>query len=262
MEGAMTAQRQDYDDCLAALEQACNDLGPATVESLLLNGSLADGSLRVGQSDVLDAVVVLDDEVLRSEDSYTHVMERLVESCEQMLPKPVPFHAFHYYFGSEIPEHYPVFYQPQWQSDRWSRLVLGTDARERMRGSAADWKAAPETYFAHRRSTQRLAHFSGNDADLAKSRSLVAKLLYSFYRKTPLYTAAALGIYTAEQEVLASLAAALPTFPAEVFRERRAHFRALAADYPLASLRTDIGDALSLADELHEALMQQRAATL
>lgn len=212
---------EDYDDCLKYLTDACAGM-PGLVRSILLNGSMAAGNLRPGISDVLDAMVILEDTAFDDEATYCSMMDCFAEVYGKIRKKGIRCHPFHYYSVSEILTRYPSIHIPQWSDDRFSKLVMGEEIRPRISCDADEIRLIRSTYLAQRQSIQRLAYFTlATDDIIRQNLDYISKLTRDFWRKAPIFLSFYLGVESSEQMVVQRLASVLPNFPVDTFLEAR-----------------------------------------
>lgn len=212
---------EDYDDCLRYLTDACAGM-PGLVRSILLNGSMAAGNLRPGISDVLDAMVILEDAAFDDEATYCNMMDCFAAVYGRIARKGIRCHPFHYYSVSEILTRYPSIHIPQWSDDRFSKLVSGEEIRPLIACDADEIRLIRSTYLAQRQSIQRLAYFSfATDDTVRQNLDYIAKLARDFWRKAPIFLSFYLGVESSEQMVVQRLASVLADFPVKTFLEAR-----------------------------------------
>ncbi|HEX8139750.1 MAG TPA: hypothetical protein VF544_19470 [Pyrinomonadaceae bacterium] len=84
---------------VAAMEDAA--------ESLLLFGSMARGEVNPGQSDMMDAYIVLRPEVFEKKERFLASLESMLKSCDRLGSTGIPFHPFAY-IGSDEVEYLPA----------------------------------------------------------------------------------------------------------------------------------------------------------
>jgi hypothetical protein len=251
----------DYDDCLRYLTDACAQF-PQLVRSILLNGSMAAGTLRPGISDVLDAMVILEDAAFEDESTYAMVMGCFSDVYAKILVKGIRCHPFHYYALSEILTRYPSIHIPQWSDDRFSKVVLGEDIRPTITCDEDELRLIRFTYLAQRQSIQRLAYFTfASDEAIAGNRDYIAKLTRDFWRKAPIFLSFHLGVESSEQMVVQRLANVLPDFPTQTFLRTRELTKIIPA-LSVQELRDLIAVTLRIADELDDMVRSTDARAI
>jgi predicted nucleotidyltransferase len=119
-----------YRACVSRFLETCNTLDEDIV-SVILYGSLARGDVSPGASDVLDAVVVLRDNVFLEERRHSWVVQGLTRAYKDILLTGLPAHPFHYLSLSEIEKSCWSLYLPILESNQLSRTIYGIDVRAR-----------------------------------------------------------------------------------------------------------------------------------
>lgn len=250
----MTYTLADYDRCLDDLCSACDDLGDRVV-SVLLCGSMAIGSVRPGHSDVLDALVVLDDKVLDERREFSRVILRLRRASKKIKSRGLPFHPFHYYFQSELNGWYPYAFEPQWHDDGFSAVSAGADTRYLIRCDPTVADISRGMFYVQRLSTQRLAYFIRNPEALRQRRSMAYKKLCQFARISPRLACVMLGTNVVEQQMVDALRGLLPDFDFDGLERIRAFCKSFLADAPEDVFLASMREALELNERLHDCVV-------
>jgi hypothetical protein len=242
----------DYRDCVKLLCDGCTDLGDGIV-SVIVYGSLAIGTIQPGKSDILDALVVVKDELLADKTAYARMLLRFADVCVALSARGLPFHPFHYYAQSELKDRFPVLYQAQWVTDGYSEVAMGMDVRPDFVGGMEDWLLIRSSYFAQRRVAQRLARYAGRADDIAKHPRGPHGALCNFARISPRLACEALGFHVVEQEMVPTLNILMPSLEPTIFSELRAFCKQETC--PPDQLREHVVLALELSEKLHVQLM-------
>lgn len=140
---------QDYEDAADRYVAALGELEPA-IRSVVLYASLARGDIRPGQSDMIDARVVVTKETLDRESEHRKLMETIVTQTRKLCDLPIPHvHAPTYVAEDE--------FQTMWANGvlqfadpGTSRLALGDDMTREMQ-EAAQGNAFAGRFFLLRR---------------------------------------------------------------------------------------------------------------
>jgi hypothetical protein len=92
-----------------ALDGFIEDVGAMdeAAESLLLFGSMARGEVNPGQSDMMDAYIVLRPEVFDDKERFLSALQKMLGSCDRLGSTGIPFHPFAY-IGSDEVEYLPA----------------------------------------------------------------------------------------------------------------------------------------------------------
>ena len=249
----MTYSLADYEECVNILMDTSCALGD-DVLSILIYGSLAIGTVKPGSSDVLDAIVIIADDVLKNEQKYRRAMEAFAGACVKLASKGLPFHPFQYYSRTDFAKHYPAFYQRQWVTDGFSAIACGVDVRIEVTGSDYDWRMLEESYFAQRLLVQRIGHYIANPETIALNKSGAFGTLANFVRFSPRLACVALGEHVVEQKMLPALAKHIHSLDSEKFIYLREFAKSESG-----SVR-EILAAMKLALVLSETLHEQFAA--
>lgn len=248
----MTYSLADYDDCVNLLKDASLVLG-GDVLSILLYGSLAIGTVKPGASDVLDAIVIVADDVIDDEQKYERAMGVFSTVCVKIACKGLPFHPFHYYSRTEFAKRYPAFYQRQWITDGYSKVASGLDVRTEITGSDYDWKLLEESYFAQRLLVQRIAHYIANPDSIIANKSGAFAALANFVRFSPRLACVTLGEHVVEQQMLAALTKHIPSLDTESLTSLREMAKSESGTADDISRAMEL--ALSLSEALHASIL-------
>jgi glycosyltransferase involved in cell wall biosynthesis/predicted nucleotidyltransferase len=140
----MKATIEDYQQVLDRFLETVERMGD-DVCSVLLHGSMATGTVTPGWSDVLDAHVILRDEVLADREAYLRNLEVMVEACEELSDTKLPFQPFGYMGRGELPLlHVVPFYIFPYEP--YSRVIHGEDILPEIEEGPAS-RVLQRTYF-------------------------------------------------------------------------------------------------------------------
>jgi predicted nucleotidyltransferase len=176
---------QQYVDAVEQFAKTCATLGDRLVMAFVF-GSIARGEVQPGKSDILDAIVILEDSVFVEKDKFCETLATLVRACEELNQSGLPFHPFMYYSYTEFRHNFYNFFSPMLTSDRYSRVLLGHDIRVEHGSSDRDNLLTSISFFSCRRHMQRLSQL----ADLSSIDNLTAQLAIDWFLKH-MFTAAA-----------------------------------------------------------------------
>ncbi|HEX3682623.1 MAG TPA: nucleotidyltransferase domain-containing protein [Bryobacteraceae bacterium] len=171
---------QHYREALEQFKRTCETLGDRVV-SVILFGSLARGEVSPGESDILDAIVVLPDRVFAGKAEFCQTLGVLVEACKDLASSGLPFHPFLYYSQSEFSHRFLSYF-----SLTHSKVLLGSDVRESTGEADRDGSLNQLAFFGCRRLMQRAARL----ADLHMTDQTAAQNTVEWFLKT-MFTAAA-----------------------------------------------------------------------
>jgi hypothetical protein len=137
------------------------DLKPISdyIVSVLLIGSVVSHAVRPGVSDLMDAFVIVDDEVFESEAAHARMLSTFVRACWRLAACGLPFHPFRYQSREEITQASVPFFNAVWRTDARSLVLAGEDLRPMIRSSAAGRVWGARAFFPHALRYRRFAAF-------------------------------------------------------------------------------------------------------
>jgi predicted nucleotidyltransferase len=127
----MNVTVEDYD---RALEGFIDDVRTMedNAESLLLFGSMARGEVNPGQSDMMDAYIVLRPEVFEDKARFLASLEIMLKSCDRLGSTGIPFHPFAYINSDEV-EYLPARAFSLFPFEPLTKAVWGTNLLPRIK---------------------------------------------------------------------------------------------------------------------------------
>lgn len=254
----MTATLEDYQRAVQGFVQDLRGLD-GEVAGFMLHGSLAQGTVRPGQSDLLDAYLVVRQECLRDRERYGKALDVLASACGRLAATGLPFHHPPCWYGDEElgTMTSDAVFLPTLTAEGLGTILCGEDFRRRMDASAAGDVLSRATFFETRQRLclplARLASLT--ELPAADRRWLLARL-ERIQMVLPALAAAALGLRLDKGKIRAALAAALPEVDLGALDEIRAALR----DGSLPGLADDcllaLADrTLECAEALHDGIV-------
>jgi hypothetical protein len=189
----------------------CTDVvaGPECV-SVMLYGSLARNLVRPGHSDVLDAFVVVSDDVLRNELDHARLIEKFLVACASVSALGLPFHPFHYYGCDEVLTYHPALFLPTWKRHGFSRVQLGRDLRSELNTTSHSILLARAAFYSFCRYLLSLGHLASRNILTPSQRFSIIGALTRSRKVLPLLVCVACGHWVEQSEALATLPKAVP----------------------------------------------------
>lgn len=201
----MTPTLEDYfravDSFVADMDRLSDD-----VRGILLWGSLARGEVVLGQSDLLDALVVVRHGLLKEPAEFQRVVEQILIACAPLTSSGIPFdHPPNLFQEEELGDFDPIF-GPSLVSPDSSRLLIGDDPRPRVHLSDEGEVVARCAFFStKRRFMDRLAAFLPPMRLSSQQQSFLLDKLIDLSKFFPVITCAALGRSTSQKHALTEL---------------------------------------------------------
>lgn len=233
----MSVTRRDYDRALERFVESVRRLG-ADLESVMIHGSLACGTVQPGWSDIMDAHLVLRDGVLEDRRAFERSLEVMLETCDDLAGRGIPFHPFGYLARGELGYlHVAPF--SIYPFEPFSRVVHGEDVLPEIEESAAS-RELGRTYFFEARSAAHfhLARYLGrpelSEADCAQLVSVLTTV-----RKSLAMACVALGMSVTEIDKngvvrqLEELAPGLDTAVIDEIDALRGYLEPVAGEAPI-----------------------------
>jgi hypothetical protein len=171
---------EHYQEALDRFKRRCETLGERVV-AVILFGSMARGEISPGESDILDAIVILHDRVFADKAEFCQTFGVLVEACKDLESSGLPFHPFLYYSQNEFSHSFLSYF-----SLTHSKVLLGSDVRESTGGSDRHGSLNQLAFFGCRRLMQRAARLT----DLHTTDQTAAQSTVEWFLKA-MFTAAA-----------------------------------------------------------------------
>ncbi|HZF08639.1 MAG TPA: hypothetical protein VFE33_07620 [Thermoanaerobaculia bacterium] len=215
----MTPTLEDYGWAVDAFVTAMGRLGD-DVRGILLWGSLARGEVVPGQSDLLDAVVVVRRGLLKEPADFTRIVLQILAACAPLTERSLPFaHPPMLYREEELGDFDPIF-GPTLVAPDASRLLVGEDLRPRVHWSDEGQAAARCAFFSmRRRFLDRLAVFLPPLPLSEPHQKILFDRLVDLRKSFPVMASAALGRPASQRQALADLREALPDLDFSLFDE-------------------------------------------
>src|SRR5215207_2482409 len=123
-------------------------------ESLLLFGSMARGEVKPGQSDMMDAYIVLRPEVFEDKKRFLASLQIMLGSCDKLSSTGIPFHPFAY-IGSDEVEYLPARAFSLFPFEPLTKVVWGTNVLTRITDTPTNHLLNRTRFFEAR----RIVHF-------------------------------------------------------------------------------------------------------
>ena len=249
----MKVTEEDYYN---TLDGFLNDIQPIEnqVLSVVLYGSMAKGTIRPGKSDVLDAILFLDNSFTNDKARFLSLLDMMTSACQHIAESGLPYkHPFHWYFSDELQE---MLMQDvaEMADTNASSVVLGEDIRTRVRPSEAGQAVFCSFFrFTRRYLQSALSSFLARKALRDKDLSIL-KFIMSFYGKgLPQTICAAFGKAVPTVRAVQTLAGLLQGIDVSVFEEMLSES---LFDMPEVErkIREVIASLLELLDEVHAKL--------
>jgi hypothetical protein len=180
--------------------------------SVMLYGSIARDEVRPGRSDVLDAVVVLDDAALQSLLLYKRLLTKLTLACQSISSLGLPFHPFHYYRRTEILTAHPALFLPTWKLEGFSKVAAGEDLRIAIQTTSASIVVARTEWYSFRRYLLSLAALCIRPTLRAFERKIIIDAMVKSQKKLPLLVCLACDRWVEQSESHHELERMFPTF--------------------------------------------------
>lgn len=251
----MTPTLEDYWRAADSFVTTMGRLGD-DLRGILLWGSLARGDVVLGQSDLLDALVIVRRGLLQEPADFDRVVQQILAACAPLAESGLPFdHPPHLYQEEELVDFDPVF-GPTLVSPDSSRILVGEDLRPRVLCSEEGRVAAFCTFLTlKRRFLDRLSFFLPPLRLSEQNQSLVFDRLIDLRKSFPALACAALGRPTSQKHAVAELRQALPDLDFSLFDEItaiRKGERSLGGPEELQSL---LRKAIDLTERIEERVL-------
>lgn len=147
----MKVTEADYHKTLNTFLQDLNPIEEHLL-SVVLYGSMAKGTVRPGKSDVLDAIVFLDSELIEDKKRFLSLLDVMTTACEHIAESGLPFkHPFAWYFSDEL-QQLPGPDSAEMAGDNTTKVVFGADLRDQVKASGAGREVFRKLFFLYYRS--------------------------------------------------------------------------------------------------------------
>jgi predicted nucleotidyltransferase len=202
----MTVTTETYQRALSDFLNSLHEM-EEDVTGVLLFGSLVRDEVSPGRSDIMDAFVFLREEVFRDRERYLNALRIMAGCCERLGDSGIPFHPFFYWDASEP---LSAMFLPPFRSEQYSRVIMGSDVRPRLRSSAAGRAYAGKAFFAARRKGHALSAYLSKQELTGEDRKRIAAALLSGRKYFPLLACLALDRWVGESEMVRELEETFP----------------------------------------------------
>ena len=210
------------EDYFETLEGFLKDIRPIEdrVLSVVLYGSMAKDTIRPGKSDILDAILFLDNSFTKDKARFLSLLEIMTSACEHIAKSGLPYkHPFHWYFSDELREML-VQDVAEMGDTNASKVVIGEDLRTRVKSSEAGQAIYGNFFgFTRRYLQSELSRFLAQK-DLSDEDLSILKFIMNFYGKgLPQTICAAFGKTVPTVHAVRTLSGLLPGIDVSVFEE-------------------------------------------
>jgi hypothetical protein len=218
----MTLTLEDYWRAVDSFVAAMGRLGD-DVRGILLWGSLARDEVVPGQSDLLDALVVVRRGLLEEPAEFNRVVQQILAACAPLAESGIPFEHPPNLFQEEELGDFNIVFGPTLVSPDSSRLLMGEDLRPLVHWSDEGQVVARCAFFSiKRRFMDRLSVFLPPLRLSAQQQSLLFDRLVDLSKTFPVIACAALGRPASQKHALTELRQALPDLDFSLFDKIRA----------------------------------------
>lgn len=245
--------QSDYTNEVELFLEDISELGDDLC-SVILYGSLVKDSIRPGLSDLLDAVVVVDWELLADETSYYRAIDLMIKICSRLSQTGVPFHPFHYFANDPTGWSAVALYVPAWTSNRYSKVIAGADVRPLLRTSDSELLYMRGWYFASYRRFRRLALFLSAALDRHEGLREVIPALHEFVRNHPQFACFACNRWVDRAEAVAEISALFPGIDIYSLQRLSEAVEQSPADIDTQAAQRLLDQALRLNESLYQSV--------
>ena len=152
----MSLTVEDYWSALDAYLERVQRLGDELL-SVLVYGSLIEGGLRPGRSDI-DGDLILHERVFADKERFINALEIMTDATEQLVLAGLPLQAFSYFSLAELSEMLADF-MPLFADPGNSRVIFGEDVRAHIATTSVNRLAARAAFFEGLQVTYPLAAY-------------------------------------------------------------------------------------------------------
>jgi predicted nucleotidyltransferase len=249
----MVLTHSDYTNEVNLFLEAISELDDDLC-SVILYGSLVKGTVRPGLSDLLDAVVVVQSRLLADESSYYRTVDLMLSICSRLEATGAPFHPFHY-FALDPPGWSAVaLYVPTWTSDRYSRIVAGTDVRPLLRTSDLELRYMRGWYFGMSHWFRRRAFFLSAVLNRQEGAHGVLPALREFTRNHPQFACFACNRPIDRAEALDEIAVLFPNVDIDSLQRLSEKAESALTDISTQDARRLLNEGLRLNESLYQSV--------
>ncbi|MEA2604964.1 MAG: hypothetical protein QOF89_5956 [Acidobacteriota bacterium] len=256
----MTPTLEDYWCAVDSFVTAMGRLGD-DLRGILLWGSLARGEVVLGQSDLLDAVVVVRRGLLEEPADFDRVVQQILAACAPLAESGLPFaHPPILYREEELGDFNTIF-GPTLVAPDSSRLLMGDDLRPLVHWSDEGQAVARCAFFSvKRRTMDRLAVFLPPLRLSEQHQKILFDQLVALCKNFPAMACAALGRPASQMHALADLRQALPDLDFSLFDEIAAIRKGEQSSGGPEALQGLLRKAFDLAERVEEGILASATA--
>ncbi len=208
----MSVTLETYQEALDVFLRSAESLG-GDVVSVMLFGSMVRGEVRPGSSDIMDAFIFLDPEILQNRERYLKALETMADVSSELVHTGIPCHPFFYWTDAES---WSAMFLPPCLSDVASKIVLGKDIRGSLKTSAASrWFASKAFFEGRRRGFQRASYLVKEELSEEDCR-IIAYALSEARKYVAMVACMAMDIWVSEPDLLNELEKALPNLDTSI----------------------------------------------
>jgi hypothetical protein len=256
----MTPTLEDYWRAVDSFVAAMGRLGD-DVRGILLWGSLAGGEVVLGQSDLLDAVVVVRRGLLEEPADFDRVVQQILAACAPLAESGLPFAHPPILYREEDLGDFDAVFGPTLVAPDSSRLLLGEDLRPLVHWSDEAQAVARCAFFSRKRQfMDRLAAFLPPLRLSEQQQKILFHLLVDLCKNFPGIACAALGRPASRLHALTVLREALSDLDFSLFDEvaaLRKDERSIRGQEALQGLLRKVFD---LAERIEERILASERA--
>jgi hypothetical protein len=255
----MTPTLEDYWWAVDSFATAMGRLGD-DLRGILLWGSLARGEVVPGQSDLLDALVVVRRGRLKEPADFARFVQQILAACAPLAESGLPFEHPPNFFREEELGDFGAVFGPTLVAPDSSRLLVGEDLRPLVRWSDEGQATARCALFSvTRRFLHRLAVFLPPVRLSQEHQKFLFDRLVELRKNLPAMACVALGRPASQMHALADLRQALPDLDFSLFNEIAAIRKGERSSGPEV-LQGLLRKALDLTERVEERILASATA--
>lgn len=192
------------------------------VRSCLLHGSVARGETRPGLSDLIDALVIIENEAFTSFDTFATIMQNMAAACGLLRACDCPTHPFQYYLIDEVMTSYPATLLAIWTDESKTIVSAGEDIRSRIATSRRSAQLSRLLAMSFFRGVQHLGAYLGQDTWRQRDCRFVSQSLIRYCKVVPSLVCIAFDIWLEHSEASMALRSLAPNIEISTLQELRA----------------------------------------
>lgn len=225
--------------------------------SVLLFGSMARGEVVPGQSDVMDAYIVLNPEVFEDRERFMSCLNTMMRACHRLQETGLPFHPFAYIGRDEV-EYLPDRAFSLLPFEPLTKTVWGKNFLPEVKETATERLLNQTRFFEARNIVHfQLARFLKIEVLTELECQIVIPLLLSMKKNTYMAYMAIFGKAPSKFEPIEELAAALPGLDVSVLRRIKAVKESLNSMVDFEEVRSLVKDSLIYMEDLHRRVLEK-----